>query len=388
MTSSAGPGHRRPPAPGAAGAAAPARRQWLRCSLGWAAAALPGSRALAAAAAGTGVAAEATAASPPAGAAVAPGAGAPPLHWDERALVGFGTTLWLRAAHPDAQRLGQGLDEAVRRLRHIEAQMSLFRPDSALQQLNRDGHLPDPDPDLLRVLRLARAVAQRSQGAFDPSVQPLWAAWQRAHALGRHPDAGELAQARALVGWRGVTVSATGLRLARPGMALTLNGIAQGYAAEAARAVLRRHGIAHALLDTGEWAPMGQAPDGTPWRLGLADPRDAARVLTTLLADGRAIAVSSDAHLRFGPDPRDDRAHHLLDPRTGHSPPHLSAVAVLADSPALADALTKVVFMGDAEHALAQARRWRVGVVTVDKRGRLRSALGGGGPGPAGGQAA
>ena len=362
MSLDAAPHHPRPPAPGpAAGPADGARRRWLSCSLGWAAAAaLP--------AVGAARAAEAAA----------------PLHWDERALVGFGTTLWLRAGHADPQRLARALDEAVVRLRHIEAQMSLFRPDSALQQLNRDGHLPQPDPDLLRVLQLAQVVAQRSQGAFDASVQPLWAAWQRAQAQGRQPDAGELARARALVGWRGVAVSAAELRLARPGMALTLNGIAQGYAAEAARAVLQRHGIAHALLDTGEWAPMGQAPDGTPWRLGLADPRDDARVLATLLADGRAIAVSSDAHLRFGPDPRDDRAHHILDPRTGHSPPHLSAVAVLADSPALADALTKVVFMGDAEQALAQARRWQVGIVTVDKRGRLRSALGGCGPGLAG----
>jgi thiamine biosynthesis lipoprotein len=296
----------------------------------------------------------------------------PPLHWRERALIGFGTTLWLRAAHEDAGRVDRALDEAVRTLRHIEAQMSLFRTDSALVRLNRNGHLPDPDPDLLQVLHLARRVAERSQGAFDITVQPLWALWQRAHAEGRRPSPGELAAARARVDWRGVSATKAEVRLARPGMALTLNGVAQGHAAGRVREVLRRHGIAHALLDTGEWAPMGQSPQGGPWQLGLADPRHGAHVLATLQADGRALAVSSDAHLRFGTDPADDLEHHILDPRTGHSPRHLSTVAVLADSPALADALTKVMFMGTAEQALAQARAWRVGVIAVDKQGRMQ----------------
>ncbi|OYU73196.1 MAG: hypothetical protein CFE45_37980, partial [Burkholderiales bacterium PBB5] len=135
------------------------------------------------------------------------------------------------------------------------------------------------------VLRLARQVSARSGGAFDATVQPLWATWQRAHAQRRKPTPAELAAARALVDWRAVAVSDQEVRLGRAGMALTLNGIAQGYAAERTRALLQAHGIGHALLDTGEWAPIGQAPDGQPWRLGRASPRDSARILATLRAD-------------------------------------------------------------------------------------------------------
>ena len=65
----------------------------------------------------------------------------------------------------------------------------------------------------------------------------------------------------------------------------------------------RNRGIRNALLDTGEWAPIGAAPDGQPWRLGLANPRDSAQVLTMLRADGRGLAVSTDVQLRFGPRP-------------------------------------------------------------------------------------
>jgi thiamine biosynthesis lipoprotein len=329
----------------------PGRRQWLRWAL--------------VGAAGSTVAGSALAGQAPAG-----------LVWRERALIGFGTTLWLRAGHADGDHVDRALDEVVALLRHLEHQMSLFDPTSAVCRLNRDGVLAHPDPALVDLLQQARQVSARSQGAFDITVQPLWAVWRAAQAQGRTPTTGELAAARARVDWRAVSVSAQALRLGRPGMALTLNGIAQGYAAERARALLRRHGIPAALLDTGEWAPIGQAPDGQAWRLGLASPRDSARILTTLQADGRAIAVSSDAHQRFGTDPGNDRDHHIIDPRSGRSPPHLSAVVVAANSATLADALTKVMFMGTAAQALQQARHWGVDVVAVDKAGRLLASSG------------
>jgi thiamine biosynthesis lipoprotein len=329
------------------GAVTGGRRQWLRCALGL----------------GAGLAAGAPTA-------------AAGLQWKERALLGFGTTLWLRAAHEDAGRADAALDAVVALLRHLEAQLSLFDPGSALCRLNRDGVLHRPDPALVDLLQQAQAVSARSQGAFDVTVQPLWAAWQQAAAAGRLPTPAELATARARVDWRAVQVQPQRIRLARPGMAVTLNGIAQGYAADQARGLLQRHGIRHALLDTGEWAPLGQAPDGLPWQLGLADPRDGARLLRMLQAGGRAIAVSTDVQLRFGPDPSDSRHHHILDPRSGRSPPHLAAVVVAAPHATLADALTKVLFMGPPARALAQARRWGVDVVVVDKAGRLQASAG------------
>ncbi len=337
-----------PEAPGA-------RRQWLRCSLG-AGAAL-------------------------AGLGAAPGhAAAAALAWRERALLGFGTTLWLRAAHHDAGTVELALDAAVQAIRHVEAQMSLFDPTSAVSRLNRDGELHNPDAHLLRVLQLARQVAARSAGAFDISVQPLWLAWDAARRLGRTPTRQELSAARALVGWRGVEADATRVFLRRPGMAITLNGIAQGYAADLARERLAAHGIEHALLDTGEWAPLGRGPGGLPWTLAVADPRaeaggasGALQAVATLQARGRSLATSSDAHTTFTAD---RRHHHIFDPRSGESPARLASVSVVAPSCALADALTKVMFMGNIAQALALAAHWGVDVLAVDKAGHWQASPG------------
>lgn len=353
------------------------RRQWLGWVLG--AAGVAG-----AAGNGTALAAGRPGAEPGAipGAGQAAGSGAASeaavagLQWRERALLGFGTTLWLRAGHAEATRVDVALDATVALLQRLEAQLSLFRPDSALCRLNRDGRLDAPDPALVQLLQLAQQVARRSGGAFDVTLQPLWACWRDARAQGRKPTPAEIDVARARVGWQALQVSPQRVQLLQPGMALTLNGIAQGFAADAVRALLQQYGIAHALLDTGEWAPLGLSPDGSPWRLGLASPRDSARVLARLRADGRGVAVSTDAQLRFGPDPADDRDHHILDPRTGRSPTQLSAVAVAAPRTALADALTKVMFMGSAAQALATARRWGVDVIVVDKAGRMQASGG------------
>ena len=324
------------------------RRQWLRTSLG------------------LGLAASATLA----------GSAATPLVWRERALLGLGTTLWLRAAHVDAVTVERALDSAVQAIRHVEAQMSLFDPNSALSRLNRDGELRAPDADLLRVLRLAQQVAERSDGAFDITVQPLWLAWSAARSAGRTPTAQAIAEAHAKVGWRGLDVTLERVRFLRPGMALTLNGIAQGYAADLARERLRAHGVEHALLDTGEWAPLGRGPADRPWTLAVADPRASANdphALAALHADGRSVATSSDAHTRFTAD---RRHHHVFDPRSGQSPTQLASVTVLAASCALADALTKVMFMGSIADALALAQQWRVDVLVVDKAGRWQASPG------------
>ncbi len=251
--------------------------------------------------------------------------------------------------------------------------MSLFRADSDLLRLNRLGRLDDAPVELLAVLREALRIARVSGGLFDPTVQPLWRLRHELALSGRAASAEAQRHARSLLGWRDVLVDEPrrSIRLARPGMALTLNGIAQGWATDAAAASLKSHGIAHALIDAGEWQAMGQSPDGSPWRLGVQDPRAKERIAAVLAADGRAIACSSDDKLAYD-DQR--REHHILDPRSGRSPTQLASVVVLAPNCTLADALTKPMMMGSAPQALVLAKRWGVDVVTIDKGGRLSSS--------------
>lgn len=291
----------------------------------------------------------------------------PPLVWRRRDWLGFGTMLSLRAGGEDEARLERALDASVAAVRAIESQMSLHDPASPLSRLNRDGELRDPPGDLLAVLRLAQWVARQSSGAFDATVQPLWELFDTARQQGRLPRAAEVAATRERVDWRSLHIEAGRVGFSRPGMGVTLNGVAQGYACDRVRDVLRAHEIRHALIDTGELAPIGHNAEAAPWRLGLVDPRDDHVLMARVLADGRCVATSADEPSSFSAD---HRHHHIFDPSSGYSPPGFASVTVAARSGALADALTKVMFVAGPGRIAELAQRWQVDVLWVDKLGR------------------
>ncbi|MGS4944783.1 FAD:protein FMN transferase [Meridianimarinicoccus sp. RP-17] len=214
------------------------------------------------------------------------------------------------------------LAEAVAALRRVERLFSLYDAGSDLSRLNASGRLDRPGADWAALLRIADRVHHATEGRFDPTVQPLW----RALAAGRDPG-----PARAAIGWHRIRHGAEAITL-DTGQALTLNGIAQGYATDAVRAVLRRHGFTRSLVNIGEFAG-----DGGPWRLGLADPAQGI-VLERTLADG-AMATSSPGAMTLGPH------GHIL-PTAGHAPVW-STVSVEADSATLADAASTALCMAD-----------------------------------------
>jgi len=305
------------------------------------------------------------------------------LIWRERALIGFGTTLWIKAAHENSDQLEQALAAAVQVIRSIERQMSLFDPESDLSRLNRIGTLRKPDTDLLAVLKIAEHIARQSQGAFDASMQPLWEIWSKAALQKSQPSSNEIQRARKLVNWRAVQVTPDAVNLQIAGMGVSLNGIAQGYATDRVRATLQAHDIQHAMIDAGETALLGNAPNEKPWSLSIEsaatlknsgikntlqaalNQQDASAPI--IISDGRAMATSSDAHTTFS---QDHRYHHILNPHTGYSPSQWSSVTVLASSCVVADALTKVFFMTPKERVIAKARHWGVDVVMQDKAGK------------------
>ena len=238
--------------------------------------------------------------------------------------------------------------------------MSVYRTDSQVGRLNHVGWLSQPDPRLVQVLETAQYLARQTDGAFDVTVQPLW------HAANAQQP---VLQALSRVDWRKLDVSDRELRLRETGMAITLNGIAQGYGTDQAIAALKRHGIRHALLDTGELASLGTNEAGNPWSLAVRDPRNENRFAQVLAADGRCLASSGDYATRFTDD---FSQHHIVDPHTGASPTELAAVSVLAPSGLLADGVSTACMVLGATKSLALAASLPdVDVLCITKSGAM-----------------
>ena len=275
------------------------------------------------------------------------------LREGRRVGLAFGTTFSIRALHAEPSILAVALDAAVAELRRMQSVLSLFDPASQVSRLNRDGVLQAPDPALLAVLAEARRIWAASEGGFDPTIQPLWRLWAAASAQGVQPQAAALQEVLQRVDFAAVDIGEDAVRFLRPGMGLTLNGIAQGYACDQVMRVLRAHGIADALVDTGEFGAMGRRGDGAPWQVATRHPRGRGFLAdpTPLLG---CLAVSGDDECAFTLDRSE---HHILDPRTGHSPRDLALLVVRAPSAALADGLSTAGFVLGPEQAQSLASR-------------------------------
>jgi len=281
--------------------------------------------------------------------------------------LAFGTTINIAVVHADEKLARRAIAAALNAAQQVDRLMSIYHPASQVFRLNRDGVLRQPDPQLLAVLEQARGLSLLTDGAFDISVQPLWRAYSAAAARGALPDAAQQDRALALVDWRGVRVSADRIELAQHGMAITLNGLAQGYAADLALAAVRAHGIEHALLDTGEFVARGRKHD-QPWTLGVRAPRDPQALVATLRLQGCGMATSGDYEMAFT---QDYRHHHIFDPKAGDSSPELASVTVVAPSAMLADGLSTAFMVLGADKSLALAARSPgVDLLAIDKAGR------------------
>lgn len=249
--------------------------------------------------------------------------------------IALGAEASITLRHPDADRLIRvALDEIDR----LEDVFSLYRARSALSRLNRDGALDAPDFDLLECIGLCAEIHAATNGLFDPTIQPLWALYAKHYAAGAPPDSEEIAAARKLVGFSGVHFDARAIRLTQPGMALSLNGIAQGYIADKVADRMRAEGLTDVLVNTGELQAVGTAPNGAGagWPVSLDAGgrliRDAVVLRDRALASSAPLGTAFDAAGHVG---------HILDPRNGApSDAKWQLVSVSASRAAVADGLS------------------------------------------------
>ena len=301
-------------------------------------------------------------------------AGQPPLHVYSGAALAFGTTINVTLMHHDREQAGAAIAGALHAAKEVDRLMSIYDPASQVFQLNRDGFINHPDHRLLAVLEQARRLSQVSGGAFDITVQPLWRVFSAAARQGGLPSASQRLRARAQVNWRHLGFDQARVEFLRPGMALTLNGLAQGYAADLALAAVRVRGIDHALLDTGEFIARGRKSLLQPWTLGIQDTRQSGLLAATLPLNGRSLATSGDYESVFSAD---YQHHHIFNPASGDSPPELASVSVLAPSGVLADGWSTAFMVMGTQRAFALAAGLPgIDLMTIDKHGRQRKSPG------------
>jgi len=243
---------------------------------------------------------------------------------------------------------------AFARIAALDKALSDYDPESELMRLcDRAGGPPVKVSDnLFDVLERSKAMAERSGGAFDPTIAPVVRLWRRARRERKLPDPETLNRARAHVGYHKMTLDPVQRTVGlESGVKLDLGGIAKGYASEAAVKTLKAMGITRMLVAGAGDIVVGDPPPGrSGWSIAIAplDSPEAGRPEAFLTLRNRAVSTAGDAERYVEID--GVRYSHIVDPKTGIGQTERTSVTVVALDGGTADALdTAASVLGPAQ---------------------------------------
>ena len=258
------------------------------------------------------------------------------------------TYVSMRAAGPDSE---EAVAAAFDEMRRIESLMSRYSPESDVSRVNSaaGGNPVKVSDETFYVIEKAIWCANQTRGAFDITIGPLMDVWDFRAEAPSVPDTAGLEEALSLVGWELVELDTANktVRLPIQGMSIDLGGVAKGYAAREGARILKEHGVSHALIDAGgNIVTVGTRVDGSPWRIGIRDPRGNSMEDTigpALSVTDSAVATSGDYERLFMEG--GNRYHHILHPETGMPVDTVMSATVIAKDSLYADMLSTAVFV-------------------------------------------
>jgi FAD:protein FMN transferase len=245
----------------------------------------------------------------------------------------------------------------------LEAELSVFREDSAISRLNRraaregDGIeiAVETDEDLFRLLERCHDLHRETSGAFDITSTPLSRCWGFLQREGRVPPAQAIDAARARVGFERVALDPVRrtTRFERSGIELNLGAIGKGYALDCVAVEMRRAGVTDALLSAGRSSLLAVGGGARGWDVEVVSARatqeGAPRPLARLRLRDVALGTSGAGEQFVIAD--GTRYGHVIDPRTGWPASGVLSATVVTSSAADADALSTAFLVGGVESA-------------------------------------
>lgn len=264
----------------------------------------------------------------------------------------MGTIVNFTIIGPDKDSCNEALLDTISHMEQQGKPINGYMPDSQLSRLNNQGYLENADPTLINVTKLSIEMSALTDGAFDPTVLPLMALYKSVRQGGALPPQEKIDKALSHVDYKSVIIDGTTIRYSKPGMGMTLDGLGKGYIVDEGVRHINSLGFKSVCIEAGgDLMVTGTKESGEPWTIAIRNPRPGqGNEQIFLEMQNRAIATSGDYMQAFTPD---RRFHHIINPRTGFSPPELASSSILAPSVAMADGLATSAMVLGAEKSIA-----------------------------------
>jgi thiamine biosynthesis lipoprotein len=267
------------------------------------------------------------------------------MHKISKTRLAMGTFVSMTLIHASRDEAEEMMGQAFEEMDRLSTLMNRYDERTAVGELNREGHLKDTPPEVAEVVSRALYYYRRSQGSFDITVKPIIDLFEE-KTIGNEkalPTEEELRKALEFVDSRNIELKGRAVTFKKPGMGITLDGIAKGYIVDKASELLVAHNIRNHLINAGgDIRTMGARADKKPWTVAIQDPLKRRNYPDIIHMNNGAIATSGNYEIYFD---KEKMFHHIVDPRTGISPRMSTSVSVIAPTTMDADALATGVFV-------------------------------------------
>ena len=256
----------------------------------------------------------------------------------------------------DQQRYGSSTDTALAALDlvdHLESQLSIYRTDSEVSQLNQQARKQPVKVSrtLYQLLQECKTLHEQTKGCFDITSSPLSKLWGFHRRQGELPGSEAIELALQTVGsqWLVLDSSSQTVQFEKPALEINLGSIGKGYALDRCSSLLAEanvedyimHGGMSSIIARGSRQLSDNEQPG--WHVALRHPLKPDKRLAEIRLHNRALGTSGSANQFFYHQGK--RFGHVIDPRTGHSANEVLSVTVLAPTAARADALATAFFV-------------------------------------------
>jgi len=281
----------------------------------------------------------------------------------------MGSACEITAAFPGPVLAEQALAAAVAEVERIEAKYSRYRPDSIISRINTQsshGHEVDCDAETLMLLDHADHLFHLSQGLFDITAGVFRQVWN--FSLAKVPTQQDIDAIRHRVGWQRVTRTAGKIRL-NAGMELDFGGFGKEYAVDRAADFLTQKGSMHGMVNLGgDVRIIGPKPDGSPWGVGIRDPRQPTQLLASIPLSAGGLATSGDYERYF--ELNRTRYCHIINPQTGYPVSEWQSVTVIAPTALAAGSLSTIAMLKESA-GIPFLKTHAPGFLAVDQHKRI-----------------
>jgi len=278
----------------------------------------------------------------------------------------------------DEKTITPKLEKALAEIRRLERLMTTWREDSEISRINQAAgkQAVVVGPETFEVIKKSLWVAERSSGVFDISFEAMRDLWRfDENKVEEIPSEEAIKKARKLIDWHEIKLDldAKSVMLRKPGMRISLGGIAKGYGVDAASKVLLAEGLSSFYVQAGgDLYVKGKKPDGSPYRVGARDPRGSGPGDYFAMIDvtDHAFSTAGDYERSFVKDGK--RWHHIIDPRTGYPARESRSVTVWAKDAFTADGIDDAIFILGPEKGLSICEEIDdCGAVVVDAKNKV-----------------